>query len=387
MSLGSDWITITSAGGLNTSQINVGVGGTIKIDGSDVIASTSLGSGVVTSSLTSVGTLGTLVVGGDLTVDTNTLKVDATNNRVGVNTSSPGHALDVTGSINFTGDLLKNGVEYGSGGSSSGGTSQWTTSGNNIYYNTGTVGIGTTDPKFPLHVTASEMMGDPLFQHGFLNANGAGNGGNQSGNQFPVQAKFTGTVHATLFRATSDVRIKKDITEIDDGEALAKLRLLQPKKYRYVDQVTHGSTEVFGFIAQDVREIFPEAVALNQDVVPDVYTLTTPDMINRLITVGPNKARSGVLRIFTMKGAREIHVSKAGESVVYFNEGVITEDDLKDNQIFVYGFEVNDFHSMKKDQIWAIGFAATQEIDRKLQALQTKVDDLIQILQDKNIIS
>jgi len=69
---------------------------------------------------------------------------------------------------------------------------------------------------------------------------------------------------------------------VDDGEALIKLRSLQPKKYKYVDQVTHGDTEVFGFIAQEVREILPEAVALGKDVVPDVYSLVTPDMVNRL---------------------------------------------------------------------------------------------------------
>lgn len=37
-------------------------------------------------------------IAGDLTVDTNTLKVDATNNRVGVGTSSPGHPLAITAS-------------------------------------------------------------------------------------------------------------------------------------------------------------------------------------------------------------------------------------------------------------------------------------------------
>jgi hypothetical protein len=163
MFLTANWISVSSEGGLDTSQINVSENGTIKINGSDVITSSSLGSGIVSSSLTSVGTLGSLNVGGDLTVDTDTLKVDASNSRVGVNTASPGHALDVTGSINFTGDLLKNGVVYAPGGSSSGGSSQWTTSGNNIYYTTGTVGIGTTDPKFPLHVTASDIMGGSAF--------------------------------------------------------------------------------------------------------------------------------------------------------------------------------------------------------------------------------
>lgn len=303
---------------------------------------------------------------------------------VGIGTSNDGsvYKLKVNGDIDYTGNLTKNGVAVSSGG----GSSLWSSVGNNVYYSTGMVGIGTTDPKFPLHITSSDVFGDPLFQHGFLNSSSAGNGGNQNGNQFAVQAKFTGTVHATLYRATSDARIKKDVVEIDDGEALIKLRSLQPKKYKYVDQVTHGTTEVFGFIAQDVAAILPEAVALGKDVVPDVYMLVTPDMVNRLIPVGTNKARSGILRIFTLRGTREISVSKAGSNVVYFNEGEIAFDELKDNQIFVYGFEVEDFHSMKKDQLWAINFAATQELDRKLQALQTQVDQLTSLLQSKSVI-
>jgi hypothetical protein len=57
----------------------------------------SLASGVTGSSLTSVGTLTSLAVTGDLTVDTSTLKVDSTNNRVGVVTASPLHPLHVVG--------------------------------------------------------------------------------------------------------------------------------------------------------------------------------------------------------------------------------------------------------------------------------------------------
>ena len=42
-------------------------------------------------------TLASATITGDLTVDTSTLKVDSTNNRVGINTSSPANALDVFG--------------------------------------------------------------------------------------------------------------------------------------------------------------------------------------------------------------------------------------------------------------------------------------------------
>jgi hypothetical protein len=66
-----------------------------KINGTDVLTATTLGSGVTASSLTSVGTLSSLTVSGDLTVDTSTLKVDSANNWVGIGTTTPGHPLDV----------------------------------------------------------------------------------------------------------------------------------------------------------------------------------------------------------------------------------------------------------------------------------------------------
>ena len=49
------------------------------------------------TNITSVGTLSALTVSGDLTVDTSTLKVDSTNNRVGIGTSSPSYPLEVAG--------------------------------------------------------------------------------------------------------------------------------------------------------------------------------------------------------------------------------------------------------------------------------------------------
>lgn len=42
---------------------------------------------------------GTATISGDLTVDTNTLKVDAANNRVGIGTATPSYPLDVRGLI------------------------------------------------------------------------------------------------------------------------------------------------------------------------------------------------------------------------------------------------------------------------------------------------
>ena len=46
-------------------------------------------------------TLASATITGDLTVDTNTLKVDSSNNRVGIGTASPSVALDVVGAARF----------------------------------------------------------------------------------------------------------------------------------------------------------------------------------------------------------------------------------------------------------------------------------------------
>lgn len=238
----------------------------------------------------------------------------------------------------------------------------------------GVVGIGTTNPLFPLHVVSVGAT-DSIYQFGYLNTSGAGTGGSGSSlSSFTVQAKFSGTVHADLFRATSDERIKKNISEINDGEALERLRSIQPKKYQYVDTVAKGEGEVYGFIAQEVRQVFPEAVALDRDYVPDVYKLVTPDMTRRRLNI-PN-SRNGIIKIIGMKGPKDIQVTALSGTVVEFPPSAILAEDLKDGAVFVYGYEVDDFHCMKKDFLWAINFAASQEMDRQIQELKAVTDNL-----------
>lgn len=85
-----------SAVTVNGTSVALGASGTVTAAAGTLTGAT-LASGVTASSLTSVGTLTSLAVTGDLTVDTSTLKVDSTNNRVGVNTASPLHAMHIAG--------------------------------------------------------------------------------------------------------------------------------------------------------------------------------------------------------------------------------------------------------------------------------------------------
>jgi hypothetical protein len=61
--------------------------------------------GLTYSAATDTLTVGAATITGDLTVDTSTLKVDSTNNRVGILTASPAYPLQVAGRISYAGAI------------------------------------------------------------------------------------------------------------------------------------------------------------------------------------------------------------------------------------------------------------------------------------------
>jgi hypothetical protein len=181
------------------------------------------------------------------------------------------------------------------------------------------------------------------------------------------------------FMASSDRRIKKNIIDVPDDISLEKLRNIPCKYYDYIDSV-NGKTTI-GFIAQEVKEIFPIAVKITKDITPSemlvldennsswedcddgsgeiYYRLTIHDLCNNELD-----------QIYTFYDQSNNKINIITETNK-FNSFAFTK---KFDSLFCYGKFVNDFHALDKQKLFALNFSATQEIDRIQQAEKAKLE-------------
>ena len=183
----------------------------------------------------------------------------------------------------------------------------------------------------------------------------------------------------------SDGRIKKNIADVSDSSALDKLRLLKPKTYNYIDIITKGTEQVYGFIAQEVSEVISNSTTLTIDKIPNIYQLA--DVCNnQLILQNPftleYDASNQLYNTLCLYDANDL--LHTVEIIDISNQTISISGEITGNQMFVYGQEVDNLHVLKKDAIWTISTAALQEVDRQLQeekiktyTLQTQYNDLL----------
>ena len=190
------------------------------------------------SGITSVGTLTSLTVSGDATFDTSTLKVDSSNNRVGVGTASPSGSLHIqTASSGATPNSAAD--ELVLEGSGDCGMSFLTGTSNSarIYF-------GDSDNALSGVIKYDHSLNAMMFS-----ANGAEK----------VRIESDGDLHADgdviAFSTTtpSDIALKSDIEMIPN--ALDKI-----DEVRGVTFTRHNGQRSAGIIAQELEKVLPEAV-------------------------------------------------------------------------------------------------------------------------------
>ena len=250
------------------------------------------------------------------------------------------------------------------------------------------IGIGTSTPLFPLHVTravnwlyngrsgvttnessSSPQIGNPDR----YTADGYGGLGNADNWATSIYAD--GVVAGTAFVAMSDRRIK-DI--VDRSSARGDLNLINQLKvtdYRLKDRIGSGSALHKGFIAQEVRKVIPEAVSASRNYLPDIYLPAMEnlyDAAQKRLSVTLAKphalAVGDWVRIFGDETPMETEVL-AVLSPTSFT--VASEEPVA--KAFVYGRRVDDFLAVDYDRIFTTGIGAIQELDRQLKEKDAKI--------------
>ena len=245
---------------------------------------------------------------------------------------------------------------------------------------TGRVTIGGSNGSYPLTVFGSSNSGSIGGYAGWYNVYGWQN----QTTSYDVSIYSQNFIMAGQgFVSVSDQRIKKDIIEIEDGESLSILRQIEPKRYRYIDEYKRGTDYVYGFIAQQVRGVLPAASGLVKDFIPSIMTLATVsyDSTNDITTV-------------TLVDNKQHNLTSENSNsrVRFFDENdmntelelheIVSDDifkvkgELKGVNTFVYGVEVDDFHTLNKDAIFTVAVSALQQVDKELQETKQKVSNL-----------
>ena len=250
----------------------------------------------------------------------------------------------------------------------------------------GYVGIGGTGTYAPLHVFGGGATPDAGYRgirYSDWYVFSTPGGGSAGVGDMGIQTDFDTNDHSSGFTTTSikaqyaiqcsgllitsDRRIKENIREINDESSLEILRKLPCVKYEYIDKMDKGFGTAIGFIGQDVKEHIPLACSLSKEFIP-----------NELRTIEPVwEDISGQYKlIIDLSGTKYkflCHTGDEGKDLDIENVGNGFIFEKKWDNIFLYGEEVDDFHKIDKQKIFAVAFSATQEIDRIQQQEKTKL--------------
>jgi hypothetical protein len=312
--------------------------------------------------------------------------------RVGIGTESPAYALDVVGEIaSRTQNAFRLRNAYYSTIFRNDGTDFYILTTNyadpdgtynsfrpfSFRFSTGEVnfgnyvGIGITNPAYPLHVALAATPAN--FAYGYLNS--LGNTGTNTGTSYySIFSEFR--IRAEEFNADSDVRIKKIKGISNNTNDLELLRKIRVTDFSYIDSISKGNMVHKKVIAQELKEVYPNAVTPTNGYIPSVYARPVAESYN----VESNRM------VFTM--AKE-HGLKSGDNIKFIErEGIwnskvaevitptiFTVESYKDHKsVFVYGKEVNDFLTVDYEAISMLNVSATQELIRKTEIQQKLIE-------------
>ena len=232
----------------------------------------------------------------------------------------------------------------------------------------GKIGIGTDTPQVTLDVLGTDAFPNSNASAYFY-ATSTGLTSSYFGSFAGVTIRASGYVVGAGFAAISDARIKTIEGDSDAASDLATLKKIRITDYRYKDTTLHGAIAQKKVVAQQVEQVYPQAVSQVTEVVPDIFTKAP--FANGWVTLKTDLEVGDRVRLITPQGHRATH------EVLEVADGRFRTDFVDDaDQIFVYGREVKDFRVVDYEAISMLNVSATQELARLLEQQTAETADL-----------
>ena len=178
----------------------------------------------------------------------------------------------------------------------------------------------------------------------------------------------------------SDKRIKNVIGTSNANQDLTTLMKLSIKDYTMKDIVQNGGQKFKKVIAQEVEEVYPLAVSQSTNYIPNVFTpAKVASNQNGMIELSLPKEHQ-------LKISDSVKIYIAGKEKIVTVASISSEKSFKVknqdwseatlNDVFVYGKLVHDFRTVDYDALSMLNISATQELYRKIEALQKQNEQL-----------
>ena len=183
-----------------------------------------------------------------------------------------------------------------------------------------------------------------------------------------------GTIVAYSSRYFSDRRIKKDIEDVDGGIALNRIMRLKPREYKYIDELKNPSNghSKIGVIAQEIKEIIPEAVSECRKCLPNIMK---SGLIIGVINDSTIKIKiRDLTESFTNKKLQVTYQNKShvclclnaeNPEYITIKFGGATRVKLMDF-IYIHGSEVDDFKIIDFEPIISYLVSSVQSLQKEL---------------------
>ena len=161
-----------------------------------------------------------------------------------------------------------------------------------------------------------------------------------------------------------------------------KILLVQPTTYYYRDETRNrGNGKVYGFIAQQIKEVIPDAVHTTKEIIANIY--------KTCLIYNKREIHHSIPQDVEIDTEVQILDKQDGNGKRYkikeiYDDYFVIDEDFDGDDCFVFGYEIKDLNGLDKSYIYTLNVCATQELHRRIEAqdkrikeLETKLEKLI----------